>query len=546
MSTSVEGHQRPRTGTNLNIAIVGAGISGLRCADLLTRAGAVVTIFEARSHIGGRCHQVENGGHLIDTGSNWIHGTEGNPIMKLAEKTKTDILDPPEGHVVIDTQGKRRSDKESNELAASFWDWIVKAMKYSEANSADIDSNRSLLDWLEEQWSKSYPGQDAHIKDLVEETRQWGQFVGSPIERQSLKFFWLEDGMDGGNVFVAGTYKKIFGEIARPALERADIRLNAEVEHIAYRNKDDNTTAVRLHLADGSGHDFDEVVVTCPLGYVKQHASTLFKPVLPKRLLQAIDNIGYGALEKLYIAFPSAFWLDGNDTQSYPCFTTFHNPTGYHAILRKKGIETTSWNQSVLSLQHLPGKSAHPTLLFYMTGDSGAYLNKKLQGLEVHSDEYNAVCRLFAEPFLSRLPNYDSSRPECRSVSFYQTMWQSDRLAGNGSYSTFRTGLEDGGTDIEVMRAAGGLGEAGQGLWMAGEHTAPFVALGTTTGAYWSGEGIARKIVKQYGLVLESDELERLSAPEAETDSTKTVTVNAGKNLNGVAADSNICRKGSE
>lgn len=30
---------------------------------------------------------------------------------------------------------------------------------------------------------------------------------------------------------------------------------------------------------------------------------------------------------------------------------------------------------------------------------------------------------------------------------------------------------------------------------MAGEHTAPFVALGTVTGAYWSGEGVARRIV---------------------------------------------------
>lgn len=30
------------------------------------------------------------------------------------------------------------------------------------------------------------------------------------------------------------------------------------------------------------------------------------------------------------------------------------------------------------------------------------------------------------------------------------------------------------------------------------EHTAPFVALGTTTGAYWSGEGVAGKILRAY------------------------------------------------
>lgn len=44
---------RPR-GKIPNIAIVGAGISGLRCADVLIRSGARVTIYEARDRIGGR------------------------------------------------------------------------------------------------------------------------------------------------------------------------------------------------------------------------------------------------------------------------------------------------------------------------------------------------------------------------------------------------------------------------------------------------------------------------------------------------------------
>lgn len=37
-----------------HVGIVGAGISGLRCADILVRNGARVTILEARDRIGGR------------------------------------------------------------------------------------------------------------------------------------------------------------------------------------------------------------------------------------------------------------------------------------------------------------------------------------------------------------------------------------------------------------------------------------------------------------------------------------------------------------
>lgn len=58
-----------------------------------------------------------------------------------------------------------------------------------------------------------------------------------------------------------------------------------------------------------------------------------------------------------------------------------------------------------------------------------------------------------------------------------------------------------------------------RGLWFAGEHTSPFVALGkiyrasgsseiptnalflgTVTGAYWSGEGVAKRIARAYDL----------------------------------------------
>jgi hypothetical protein len=71
-----------------------------------------------------------------------------------------------------------------------------------------------------------------------------------------------------------------------------------------------------------------------------------------------------------------------------------------------------------------------------------------------------------------------------------------DELAGHGSYTTFRTGLERGDEDIEIIRE----GLMDRKLWFAGEHCAPFVALGTVTGAYWSGEAVAKRIAQIYGM----------------------------------------------
>jgi phytoene dehydrogenase-like protein len=40
--------------TKPHVGIIGAGLSGLRCADILLQNGARVTILEARDRIGGR------------------------------------------------------------------------------------------------------------------------------------------------------------------------------------------------------------------------------------------------------------------------------------------------------------------------------------------------------------------------------------------------------------------------------------------------------------------------------------------------------------
>jgi hypothetical protein len=79
------------------------------------------------------------------------------------------------------------------------------------------------------------------------------------------------------------------------------------------------------------------------------------------------------------------------------------------------------------------------------------------------------------------------------------TRWQKDTYAGNGSYCNFQVGLTRADEDIEVLRSGAGVGSE-RGLWFAGEHTAPFEALGTTTGAYLSGERAAVQVCESLGL----------------------------------------------
>lgn len=470
---------------------------------------------------------------MIRSGPNWIHGTGTNPIVGIAELTKTTIEDFEGNQVFISMDGRPINDKTATKISEFVWTTIDEAFKYSNAYKDTIPLGRSLFDFFLDKVEKT-DFTPEEKKWCIETCRLWGAYVGDPIEKQSLKFFCLEECIDGStsstpspahrvpstnyrkpdNYFVASTYKDILAHVSRAALQHADIRFNQPITNIHSNIQQDLNAPHKTTLttATGETHTFDEVVVTCPLGWLKRNKPA-FTPELPARLVQAIDNISYGRLEKVYITFPRAFWhkdpsdLTTSGAASYsayerPTFAQFLDPT------YTKGPEGILWNQECISLAALPVDCAHPTLLFYTYGPCATYIVSKVADLDPSSQDYYNFLDDFLRPFYSRLHGYSESSPNCKPFAVMATQWQNDPYAGNGSYCNFQVGLSQGDRDIEILRA--GLGPD-RGVWFAGEHTAPFVALGTTTGAYWSGERAAGQICQLYslgrlGLGLERDD----------------------------------------
>jgi hypothetical protein len=191
------------------------------------------------------------------------------------------------------------------------WGIVVQAFKYSAEYSSTIDPKYSLYEFFEEKVKVLYPKHDQkRQRELVLQMAElWGAFVGSSVKTQSLKFFWLEECIDGGgfclpmwimianilleNLFCAGTYKKILDLIAEPALKKAHIKLLTKVNRI-----ETDSEKVKVFTEESTVYEFDEVVMTAPLGWLKRNEQA-FDPPLPPRLSQAIDAIGYGSLEKV-------------------------------------------------------------------------------------------------------------------------------------------------------------------------------------------------------------------------------------------------------
>ena len=92
-----------------------------------------------------------------------------------------------------------------------------------------------------------------------------------------------------------------------------DLALNTAVTGIDYSG-----TAVRVTTDSGTA-TFDAVIVTVPLGVLKA-GSIAFTPPLPSATQNAIDVLGYGTLDKIYLQFDEVFW----DTEPHNIITPFN------------------------------------------------------------------------------------------------------------------------------------------------------------------------------------------------------------------------------
>lgn len=107
------------------------------------------------------------------------------------------MYDPEGGdHVTFSQDGQPVHDDINSKVQEFVWTTISEAFEYSNRLGESIPAQQSLLDFFRERVQQSDFSEEEQSLCL-DACKLWGAYVGDQVDRQSLKFFRLEECVGG-------------------------------------------------------------------------------------------------------------------------------------------------------------------------------------------------------------------------------------------------------------------------------------------------------------------------------------------------------------
>jgi monoamine oxidase len=307
----------------VRVAVVGAGFAGLAAADELHRAGAEVTVLEARDRVGGRVWSVPFAGATVERGAEFILpgyrtllGLVERLGLRLVRKgTLYGDRDPRGGTAVTRAEVAAAAARIASEPPAGDATTLVDALDSYGFAAGVADALRARIEV-----SCAYPGDDLAASVLAEGAAAFGTFDSYTVE--------------GGNDRVAQELAATLGD---------RVHVGSPVRRVAW-----NEDSVRV-ATDADETTADAAVIAVPVTVIS--AIEFDPPLGPDK-----PKVPYGQAAKLFVALhkpaspsqtlsvPGRWWCYtqlGPDGQPAPFVAAFAgSPPALERLEVRRGPET--------------------------------------------------------------------------------------------------------------------------------------------------------------------------------------------------------------
>ena len=285
------------------VIVIGAGAAGLAAASTLRAAGVEVRVLEARARIGGRIHTSTVWPDVsVDLGALWIHGSEDNPLVDLAERANSPLAVCDLDRVAMYWHDGEPLSDDDLTILDDHWTELTTHIDHvrnlvDEEDEGDIALGDVLEDWLDE---LEVAGSELQLLAWAVNT-EWEHECTADVADLSLLWFDAMDAFDGDDLLLPRGYASLLAPIAAGLF----IELEQVVEHIAW-SEDGDQINVQVR-GNATPLTASAVICTLPLGVLKSDAVT-FEPSLPRQKQRAIERLGVGNTNRVWLRFPSVFW----------------------------------------------------------------------------------------------------------------------------------------------------------------------------------------------------------------------------------------------
>jgi monoamine oxidase len=255
------------------VVVVGAGLSGLACADELAAVGYRVTVLEARDRVGGRTHSRRDlvKGKVVEAGGELI-GPNQPTWMAYVKRfgLETSPQDPGDGPILLGGKYLKPAD------AQAVWKGMrdlfarlnrearpVLAYRAWDTPGAAALDRRSLGDWLADQRDVDETvrlGAETQLTALDGIVPAWQSYLGNlaVVKGGGLEKFWEET----DSLRVRGGTQQLAERLRESLLKRPgghEVRLGAPVKSVKV-----GPDKVVVTPPEGKAVVADDVVLTAP------------------------------------------------------------------------------------------------------------------------------------------------------------------------------------------------------------------------------------------------------------------------------------------
>ena len=399
--------------TTPKVVIIGGGVAGLAAASRLVRSGFInVTILEASDRLGGRIHSASNHKGHIEMGAEWIHGQVANVAYKLA--SSNGLVQESESRNFQFVLKGQKSAMDSK-ITKQFEELVG---KLQDPEEAEFDSYGQFVDNEELLELPSYlrvPFTDWYHR-LIRSTdacTNWYEL--------SLPGMIQYEELEGGDVPFKSKYEDLL-KVFQQDLPYNCYQLQSPVSKI---ESFEDTVKVWM------GEEFieaDVAICTVSLGVLKRN-SIDFIPGLSPQKLKAIQLVGFGTIDKIFVEFTFP-WITTTKSNLYLYFL-HPESISYTKIEAEK-----DWTRFILGVYHVIDQ---PKVASFWLAGYGAKLVEELsdkviqQGIEKLIEDFS--------PSIQELTNL----AENPIVKITKSQWYSNPYTcGSYSYPTvdsFKAGL---------------------------------------------------------------------------------------------------------